>query len=104
MQATILIIGILVVVNLFPLQAQTYPEVGHRKTHKNSNVKVVRDVNPPSLSTWIGLGMPGEAPDMRALRISERVHALLYKARVVHSVTEFHYIRNCHDYAWKPYM
>ncbi len=30
--------------------------------------------------------------------------AILFHATVVHSIAEFQFMRNCHDYAWSPYM
>jgi len=62
-------------------------------THHNSSIEVRRRSNAPYASY-----------DMMRLAIQERIVQLDYPVTLKHSVTEFRFLRNCHDYAWSPYM
>src|SRR6266498_30685 len=77
---------------------------GNRLTRTGNNCAVYRTPNPPSAEYWQGTGLPGPPPDLALLRSAEVVEAWLFHAGIEVSVTKFKYIRNCHDYAWSPFM
>src|SRR5438132_6747005 len=86
------------------LRAQNYPMLGFRRTHNEHSVPVWRDQNPPSKTFWQDEHLPGTAPDMARLRDSDRTAQETFGAFLLHSSSEFEFIRNCHDYAFGPYM
>ena len=104
MKTPIVSLCILILAECIRVHAQTYPYDDFRETRKTTHVTVFRDHNPRSLESWIRSGQQGPPMDMQLLKMSENIQARICHARVVVSVTEFEFIRNCHDYAWSPYM
>lgn len=105
MKTRIISLCILILAECIRLHAQTYPYDDYRETRNTrARVTVFRDHNPPSKELWERSGQEGPPLDLQLLKMAENVHARIYHARVVVSVTQFEFVRNCHDYAWSPYM
>lgn len=104
MKKVSLIVSLSIVYSSAALLAQTYPLPGNRTTHKGNNVAVFRDHNPPSLAGWQQAGGIGTPPDLAQMKVEEFNCVWVYHAQIYVSLASYQFIRNCHDYAWSPFM
>lgn len=100
MKTFFLIVFTFSLLNVRKLPAQVLIDIGHRQTEKGSQVEVLRITS----QYYIPAGGIPTVDAGRILDMEGKIGKQYPEATLLMSCTKYKYGRNCHDYAWGPYM